>query len=186
MLLRQDNVCTVLNLARGFTSPLLTSVRSSELQRDRCVIGFYLLWLIHCTWAASSVWGRCLWSFDRLYMAWIYHSNPTPDGSLSIKACVSFPSKGYWIVFFFRTFWCDQDRLPHCISGRLRACSSLLCQIRLENGSISSLSKDNKDGKLPRKALFSQGADLLGSHRWYSRFWGSHCSAVKQESSLWG
>lgn len=111
---------------------------------------------------------------------------PDSCGGLSIKARPSFPSKRCWIVFSFRTFWCDQDRLPHCSSGRLGACSSLLCQIRLENGCISSLSKDNKDGKLPRKALFSQGADLLGSHRWYSRFWGSHCSAVKQESWLWG
>lgn len=125
----------------GFTSPLLTSVCPSELQRDRCVIDFYLLWLIHCTWP--------------LHGMNIPPINPTPDGALSIKACVSFPSKRYWIVFFIYTFWCDQDRLPHCISGRLRACSGLLCQIRLENGCISSLSKDNKDGKLPRKALFS-------------------------------
>lgn len=47
--------------------------------------------------------------------------------ALSTKACFLIPSKRCWMVFFICTFWCDKDRLPHCISGRLRARSGLLC-----------------------------------------------------------
>lgn len=42
-----------------------------------------------------------------------------------------------------------------------KACNALLWQIVLGNDGISNMSKDNKEGKLPKKTLFLLDVDLL-------------------------